>query len=85
MVFDFSEQSDCPFSGEKGFFCVSKENAPYDIKSLRGMRAPRKGSMAAEATALRRTSLPGQTLYFITINVPCRYGNERLYVLSAVI
>ena len=44
-------------------FFVSQESSSYETKNLRGMRTPRLGNMAAEATALRRESPASRTLY----------------------
>ena len=46
-------------------FFISLESLSYEIKKTSGRRGtPRKGSMAAEATALRRESPARRTLYF---------------------
>ncbi len=43
-------------------FFVSQESSSYETKTLWGMRTPRLGNMAAEATALQRESPAGRTL-----------------------
>ena len=45
-------------------FFVSQESSSYETKNLRGMRTPRLGNMAAEATALRRESPASRTILY---------------------